>query len=120
MKTKGRTDPKKETLIRSLKGIANETEAKIWSVLASELSKPNKQRITVNLSHLNRVSNPGEILLIPGKVLGAGTLNHKIKIAAESFSISAKTKIKNAGGQCLTIEELITQNPKGSQVRLIK
>jgi large subunit ribosomal protein L18e len=120
MKTKGRTDPKKETLIRNLRGIATENEAKIWSILASELSKPNRQRVTVNLSHLNRVSNPGDTLLIPGKVLGAGVLDHKIKIAAESFSISAQTKIKNAGGQCLAIEELIARNPKGSQVRLIK
>ena len=120
MKTKGRTDPNKETLIRNLKGIAAENNAKIWSALASELSRPNRQRVTVNISHLNRVSNPGDILLIPGKVLGAGILDHKLKIAAESFSISAKTKIQNAGGQCLTIEELITSNPKGSQVRLIK
>ncbi len=120
MKTKGRTDPKKETLIRDLKGNAIENKAKIWSVLAAELSKPNRRRVSVNLSHLNRVSNPGDILLIPGKVLGAGILDHDVKIAAESFSISAQTKIKNAGGQCLTIEELIAKNPKGTQVRLIK
>lgn len=120
MKTKGRTDPEKITLIRNLKGVARLNEVKIWSILASELSRPNRQRVAVNLSHLNRVSKPGDILLIPGKVLGAGFLNHKIEVAAESFSISAKTKINRIGGQCLTIEELIAKNPKGNHVRLIK
>jgi len=120
MKTKVRTDPEKITLIRNLKGAARLNEVRIWSILASELSRPNRQRIAVNLSHLNRVSKPGDILLIPGKVLGAGFLKHKIEVAAESFSISAKTKINKVGGQCLTIEELIAKNPKGNHVRLIK
>ncbi len=117
---KGRTDPKKTTLIRSLKGVSAEKSAGIWNLLASELSKSNRRQTIVNLSHLNRISSPGEYLLIPGKVLGAGSLDHKINIAAEAFSNTAQVKIKKAGGLCLTIEELIERNPKGSQVRIIK
>jgi large subunit ribosomal protein L18e len=120
LNNKGRTDPKKVTLIRNLKGVAAENRARIWSLLAAELSKSNRQRTIVNLSHLNRISSPGEYLLIPGKVLGAGSLDHNINIAAEAFSLTAQAKIKKAGGQCLTIEELIEKNPKGSQVRIIK
>ena len=120
MNTKGRTDLKKIMLIKKLKVVAMEKNTKIWSILASELSKPNRKRTIVNLSHLNRISSPNEILIIPGKVLGAGSLDHKISIAAESFSFSAQKKIQNAGGQCLTIEELIEKNPTGSQVRIVK
>lgn len=120
LKIKGRTDPNKTTLIRFLRGAAAANETKIWALLASELSKTRRRRITVNLTRLNRISSPGDILLIPGKVLGTGSLNHRLDIAAESFSIAAKEKIVNAGGQCLTIEELVKKNPKGSQVRIIK
>ena len=97
-----------------------DNNARIWTLLASELSRSNRQQTIVNLSHLNRISSPGEYLLIPGKVLGAGSLDHKINIAAESFSITAQAKIEKVGGQCLTIEELIERNPKGSQVRILK
>lgn len=120
LKIKGRTDPNKVALIRFLKGAAAANETKIWSLLASELSKTRRKRITVNLSRLNRISSPGDVLLIPGKVLGTGSLNHRLDIAAESFSVAAHEKITNAGGQCLTIEELVRRNPKGSQVRVVK
>lgn len=120
LKTKGRTDPNKIALIRILRGAAANNENRIWALMASEMSKANRRRIAVNLSRLNRVSSPGDILMIPGKVLGTGSLNHRLEIAAESFSKTAQKKIINAGGQCLTIEELVKRNPKGSQVRIIK
>jgi large subunit ribosomal protein L18e len=120
LKTKGRTDPNKIALIRKIRRAAATNETKIWALMASEMSKANRRRVAVNLSRLNRVSSPGDILMIPGKVLGTGSLNHRIEIAAESFSKNAQKKILNAGGQCLTIEELMKRNPKGSQVRIIK
>lgn len=120
MKNKGRTDPNKVTLIRILRRAAAKNEAKIWTILASEMSKANRRRVAINVSRLNRVSSPGDILLIPGKVLGTGSLNHKLEVAAESFSTTAQMKIDNAGGQCLTIEELLNRNPTGSRIRLIK
>ena len=120
LKTKGRTDPKKIVLISFLRGAANKNKTKIWSLLASEMSKSNRMRVAVNISRLNRVSSPGDTLLIPGKVLGTGSLNHRLNVAAESFSKTAQKKIRNAGGQCLTIEELVERNPTGSQVRMIK
>ncbi|MFX0122328.1 MAG: 50S ribosomal protein L18e [Candidatus Hodarchaeota archaeon] len=120
MKIKGRTDPNKIALIRFLKGAASENKTKIWALLASEMSKARRRRVVVNISRLNRISSPGETLLIPGKVLGTGSLNHRLDVAAESFSITAQKKINKAGGQCLTIEELVKKNPKGFQVRIIK
>ena len=120
LKIKGRTDPNKIALIRFLREAAAASKASIWALLASEISKTRRSRITVNLSRINSLSSPGDILLIPGKVLGSGSLNHRLGIAAESFSIAAQEKIVNAGGQCLTFEELVKKNPKGSQVRIIK
>lgn len=120
LKNKRRSDPNKITLIRDLKRASAENNSRIWALLASELSRSNRRRVAINLSHLNRVSSTGDILLIPGKVLGAGSLDHQIKVAAESFSDTAEKKIKKTGGHCLTIEELLAQNPKGSNVRIIK
>jgi large subunit ribosomal protein L18e len=120
LKTQGRTDPNKITLIRDLKRAKVENNAKIWASLVTELSKSKRRRITVNLSRINRISAPGDVLLIPGKVLGSGSLNHQLEIAAESFSHVASKKIKNAGGKCFTIKELLKKKPKGSHVRIIK
>ncbi|MHA1206679.1 MAG: 50S ribosomal protein L18e [Candidatus Hodarchaeales archaeon] len=120
MKATGRTDPNKISLIRFIKQNGIKNNATIWKKLSEELSVSNRNRAMVNLSHINRVTKSGEEIVIPGKVLGAGVLSHKLNIAAENFSSSAREKITAAGGQCLSFEEIITKNPKGANVRLLK
>ena len=120
MKTKGRSDPNKRSLIVSIKKAGVENDAKIWKKLSTELAKANRKRVSVNLSHINRIAKAGDTIVVPGKVLGAGTLNLKLNIAAENFSESAREKITSTGGQCLSFDELIKLNPKGTDVRLLK
>ena len=120
MKITGRTDPNKRSLIVSIKKAGIENNANIWKRLSMELSKANRKRVSVNLSHINRTAKAGDTIVVPGKVLGAGTLSHQLNIAAENFSESAREKITSTGGQCLSFEELIKINPKGTDVRLLK
>ena len=120
MKITTRTDPNKVSLITSIKQAGIQNKANIWKRLSEELSAANRKRVALNLSHINRVSSPDDIIVVPGKILGAGELKHKISVAAESFSELAKEKILSVGGQCLSFEELIKSNPKGTNVRLMK
>ncbi len=94
-------------------------KCKLWLRVAEDLEKPTRQRRVVNLSKINRFTKDNEIVIVPGKVLGAGVLNHKLTIAAFAFSESAKTHISNAQGKCLSILELMKQNPKGKDIRII-
>ena len=61
-----------------------------------------------------------ETIIVPGKVLGSGVLEQSVKVAALNFSASATSKIRDAKGQCMTIEQLLTDNPKGSGVRILR
>ena len=58
-------------------------------------------------------------VLKPVKILGDGKLSSKIDITATAFSLSAKTKIEEAGGRVITIRELMNENPEGSGVRIL-
>jgi len=120
LKITGRTDPNKISLIRFIKQNGIKNNAAVWKKLSKEMSVSNRNRTSVNLSHINRITKSGEEVVIPGKVLGAGELSHKLNIAAENFSSSAREKIIAAGGQCLSFEEIITKNPKGTNIRLLK
>jgi len=84
-----------------------------------KLERPLRNYAEVNLSRINRHTKEKEVVLVPGKVLGAGELNHQLTIAAVNFSAGAKSKITAAGGLCLSIEELMSKNPEGSGVRII-
>jgi len=57
---------------------------------------------------------------VPGKVLGSGILDSKVTVAALNFSEAAVDKIAGKQGECLSIEQLLSQNPKGSHVRILR
>jgi large subunit ribosomal protein L18e len=68
---------------------------------------------------LNRYTKEGETVVVPGKVLGAGKMDHPIYVAAFAFSERARLKILKAKGKCLSILELVKRNPKGTNVKII-
>jgi large subunit ribosomal protein L18e len=113
------TNPYLKQLIEKLRKISIEKNVKIWRRIAELLERPRRKRVEVNLSKIERYSKANEFVVVPGKVLGAGNLTKPINIAAWRFSEKAKEKILKVNGKCLTIEELIENNPKGSKVKII-
>jgi len=113
-------NPELLNVIRSLKKKAKENDAAIWRDVADRLSSSKRRRIAVNLSRLNRYTKEKETVVVPGKVLGAGKLEHPIIVAGFAFSKQAREKISKAKGKSLTILELLKGNPKGSNVRIME
>jgi len=113
------TNPELLKLIRFLRKKSRENDAAIWRRVAEMLSKPKRRRIAVNISRISRYTKENDEVVVPGKVLGAGTINHPVKVAAFAFSEQARSKIIKAKGECLSIPELAEMNPKGSNVKII-
>jgi large subunit ribosomal protein L18e len=113
-------NPELLKLIRSLRKKAKENDVAIWRDVANRLSASKRRRISVNLSRLNRHTGEKEAVVVPGKVLGAGRLEHPLVVAAFAFSDEARQKIVQAKGKCLTISELVENIPKGSNVRIME
>jgi large subunit ribosomal protein L18e len=113
------TNPELIALIRDLRKKSREKQAELWHYLAERLSASKRSRIAVNLSRLNRYTNDGETIAVPGKVLGAGKADHPMTVAAFAFSESAQSKILKAKGNCLSIRDLMEKNPEGTNVRVM-
>jgi large subunit ribosomal protein L18e len=114
------TNPELIELIRFLGRQSRENRAETWQEIAGHLAKPRRQRIAVNLNSLERYTQKNETAAVPGKVLGAGKINHPITVAAFAFSQKAERKIKAAKGKCLSFFDLVKKNPKGSNVKIIR
>ncbi|MFH1055355.1 MAG: 50S ribosomal protein L18e [Candidatus Altiarchaeota archaeon] len=112
-------DPGRLELIKTLESASKENESSLWSQVAEELCRVRRNRREVNIHKIEKHTKDGEIILIPGKVLGDGSLSHKVDVAAFRFTEGAVKKIKAAGGKTMSILELVGSNPKGSKVRLI-
>lgn len=113
------TNPELTQLIRFLKKQSKEKKAGIWLDIAEYLSKPSRQRIVVNLSRINGFTEKSDTVIVPGKLLAAGVLNHPVTVAAFSASARARQKLADAKGKYLTIAELVEKNPAGSNVKII-
>ena len=119
VKPTGPTNPYLKELIEKLRRFSFEKNAKIWRRVAELLARPRRKRVEVNLSKIERYSNPNDYIIVPGAVLGAGNLSKPVNVAAWRFSEKAKEKILKVNGKVMKIEELMEKNPKGSGVKII-
>ena len=115
----GPTNQELRTLISELKKASALQKVGLWKRIAFDLEKPTRSRRVVNLSRIDKNSNKNELIVVPGKVLGAGEINKSVIVAAWQFSGQAKEKITKAKGDCMTIQELLAKKPKLSEVRII-
>ncbi|MHB8566642.1 MAG: 50S ribosomal protein L18e [Nitrososphaerales archaeon] len=83
------------------------TKQALWRRASEAVLASRKNRPEVNLSSISKNSKEGSKIVVPGKVLGSGTINHKVTVAAISFSGGAKAKILAAGGQCLLLSDFM-------------
>lgn len=95
-------------------------KAPIWTEASAMLNRPTSLRVEVNVGRLSRISDDGSALLVPGKVLGWGTVDKKLVVGAFSFSSAAREKIEGSGGSAISIEEFVKKYPKGSGARLVQ
>jgi large subunit ribosomal protein L18e len=116
---RSRRNPELLKLVGVLKSESSKNNAPIWLTIAEKLASSRRRAAAVNLSRISRFSQTSETVIVPGKVVGAGDLTHPLRVSALAFSNSAREKITRAGGEVLTIESLLKENPAGKNVKII-
>lgn len=117
-KTKIRKRARKKTNSELVETLILAEKNRLWD-LVKKLSTPARKRIALNLDEIDKKAKDGEIILVPGKVLGNGNVSKKIKIVALGFSSSAEEKLKKAKCDIKTIKEEIEKNKTLKGVRII-
>lgn len=105
-------------LIQTLKRTSIEHKVPLWKRIAEDLEKPSRQRRIVNVFKIDAYAKDGDVVIVPGKVLGEGNLTKKVTVCALSFSDEAASKIGKSG-KTMTITELMKSNPKASKVKIL-
>ena len=104
--------------LRQLIAKLEASEAKILHAVADGISKSTRARREVNLGRINKNTQDGEMIIVPGKVLGGGEINHKVTVYALKFSQSAADKLKKTGSSIQTLEQL-PEKLAGKRVRIM-
>ena len=106
-------------MARDLKKASTKNDAPIWSKLAELALKPSSARRTINLKRIDQLTKDNDVVIFPGKVLGTGTISHKITLFSFSISNSAASKILESGGQIVRFNDIIEKFPSGKGVHLL-
>ncbi len=113
-----KADPTNPVLLETIE-LLQQKDAPVWSAVAEDLGKVNRKRPEVNVSDIQRNTEEGETVVVPGKVLGAGYLDKEVTVSAFKISSGAREKIEEEG-EFLFIDELVDENPEGEEVKLLK
>lgn len=113
-----KTDPSNPVLVETLDAL-QKADGGIYDTAEQHLGKTNRERPEVNISDIERQSEEGDTILVPGKILGSGKIDNSATVAAFKASDSAKAKIENAGGEFVYIQDLLDENQQGSGVKIV-
>ena len=105
--------------IANLKEASRKNDAPLWKSVAVRLEGPSRNWPSVNISRLEYNVAKNSKVVVPGKLLGAGTITKKMTVTAYSFTQSAIEKIEAVGGKCLSYNDFIKSNPKGTNIVVI-
>ena len=108
-----------DNTVWTLRAAFKKTKAPIWRALEEGLTGPRANRREVNVGKLAELTKSGEVIVVPGKVLGTGNLGHKLTVCAYSVSEGAAKKIVSASGKVISFEDLTKKHPDGKGVRVI-
>src|SRR3989338_2422626 len=102
-KPTGKENPQMRKLLVALR----KQKEGFYKDLARYISKPSRNAISVNVSKLG-----SDDVVVPGTILGDGSIKKAGNVYALKFSKSAREKIEKAGGKCHSIQKLVEGNKK--------
>ena len=95
------------------------TKKGVWRRVSEILSKPSRNRPEINLYRLNKLTKENDVVVVPGKVLGAGTIDHPITIGSLMVSELASKKLSESKCTYMSIDKLMKKYKQGSNIKIL-
>ncbi|WP_010917392.1 50S ribosomal protein L18e [Thermoplasma volcanium] len=106
--------------IRSLVEISRQNSAKIWRDMAERLANGRRRYASINLYKIDKFAKDGDVIVVPGSVLGVGKITKKVTIGAVHFSRAATEKLVRSGCAFMSLSDVAKANPKGTNVKIMR
>jgi large subunit ribosomal protein L18e len=117
-------NPYTRLLVKLYKFLSRRTDSKFNAVVLKRLQTSRRNRPPLSLSKLTSqmAGKESKIAVVTGTVTDDERTftMPKLTIAAFRFTETARARIIKAGGECLTLDELVLRSPKGSNTVLLR
>jgi len=92
-------------LVNDFEKLYRKEKKPLFKRVVQELKKSRRLKKGVNISRINRFSIKDSNVLVLGKVLGTGELNHSVNIIAFSYSKEALEKLGKSKSKVQTLKD---------------
>ncbi|SBS85909.1 60S ribosomal protein L18-2, putative [Plasmodium ovale] len=129
VKTHGRKklvsrNPYLRLLVKLYQFLARRTNANFNKIVAKRLIMPKRFKPPMSLSklHLHMAKHKDEVAVVVGSITNDTRLFSckPIKVCALRFTETARKRILDAGGECLTFDQLALKHPTGKTCILLR
>lgn len=120
LKPDNKENPVLKETIEELTKISRENSSPFWRDVAKRLNGSKKNYASLNLGKIESLVNDGETVVVPGTLLGFGYFEKKATLSALKISKSAAEKIKKNGGETKSLVDLARENPKGTDIKILR
>lgn len=120
LKANRKTNPLLKDVVNGLLEISRESGSSLWRDIAGRLTGGDRRYASVNVGKISRLSADGDVVVIPGSLLGAGYIDKKITVSALKISEKAMKKLDEAGGSFKPLVDMAKENPKGTNIRIMR
>lgn len=115
-----KTDENLKLIVQNLTELSRNNSSDLWRDVAKRINGGRRRYASLNLGKIDRHSNEGDVLVVPGTILGAGNITKKMTLASLHISRKALEKVQAAGCTYKSISELSEENPKGTNIRIMR
>lgn len=120
LKANTKTNPLLKEVVNGLIEVSRESGSSIWRDIAKKITGGDRRYASVNVGKISRMSSDGDVVVIAGSLLGSGYIDKKVTVSALRVSEKARKKLDEAGGSYKTLLEMAKENPKGTNVRIMR
>lgn len=120
LKLSRKTNPALRDLISRLMEVSRENDSPIWRDLAERLSGGDRRYASINIGKVSRLTSEGDVVVVPGSLLGSGYIDKKVTVSALKASDKAMKKLSEAGGSYKSLLEMAEENPKGTNIKILR
>ncbi|MBI5036836.1 50S ribosomal protein L18e [Candidatus Micrarchaeota archaeon] len=91
----------------------------VWARVAEIIRAPRRRRPEISLARLGRVTKEGDKVVVPGKIIGAGKVGHKLTIGYLAVSKASVDELEKEGIEAMPFAKFIEANKDGKGVKII-
>lgn len=115
MVTKGPESIVKLRLLNQLR----KAKRPLWTRVREILLQPKRREAQVNLYKLDKLTNPNDTVVVPGKVLGIGKLMHPLTLAYVDASANAIAGLKESKSNAMPLSLFLEKNADAKNVKIV-